>query len=152
MACYCSRICLIVPIVITCSVIPQRSKTLESGMVVSSPDHIFRAWICQLPIPFLFKGTGILAHWFNAWHYQRLDSTLLANDLLEECKLIGQPCRLDYSVFWKEAVTSWWFQNIGTKTVAIGSLADYFSLLTNSSLGTRLLQWRGGLRMSGNEV
>ena len=43
--CYPSWVCLSVLIVITCSVVLQRSKALESGMVVSSPDHLPEIWV-----------------------------------------------------------------------------------------------------------
>ena len=44
----------------------------------------------QLPMPFLFKYTGMLAHCYFAWHHWRLCSTLCASDLLAKWTLIGQ--------------------------------------------------------------
>ena len=43
--CYPSWVCLSVPIVVTCSVVLKRTKILESGMVVSSPDHLPEIWV-----------------------------------------------------------------------------------------------------------
>ena len=102
--CYSSWICLSVPIMITCSVKPQRSKTLESGMVVSPPDHIFSPAEKMGLVSCLFHfRSSVLECWCVVLCYlmiichQRLHSTMRTNDLLAKCPLI-RDCQITHTI------------------------------------------------------
>ena len=86
---------LSVPIVITCSVVPQRSKTLESGMVVFPQPHFsspLEKWVSPTAYTNFVevcRNAGTLFFAINAWCHQRLHSRLHANDRLAKNMLIG---------------------------------------------------------------
>ena len=84
--CYSSWICLSFLIVITCSVVPQRSKTLGSGMVFAPTGKMGLVYSIFVQV---HRSAGVLFLLFNAWHHWWLHSTLRANDLLAKCTLIG---------------------------------------------------------------